>query len=145
MRRQDKNLFVEPIRSGTGVVSAWSASRISSGSGDLVYLEIYAEKGTLRYTSQRPESFDYFLEETQQWINQPVGSHYRPISSFPSGHVPPGWLRSMVHAHYLFLGGEDEKAFVPDLQHGLAVQRLVRETATHLSSFRKQVSVHVKK
>ncbi|WP_299576904.1 Gfo/Idh/MocA family oxidoreductase [uncultured Sunxiuqinia sp.] len=143
----DSDLFsslslVDPV---TRAVGNMSASRISSGSGDLVYLEIYAEKGTLRYTSQRPESFDYFLEETQQWINQPVGSHYKPISSFPSGHVPPGWLRSMVHAHYLFLGGADEKAFVPDLQHGLAVQRLVRETATHLSSFRKQVSVHVKK
>ncbi|MGQ7869196.1 Gfo/Idh/MocA family protein [Sunxiuqinia sp. sy24] len=143
----DSDLFssLSLVDPHTRAVGNMSASRISSGSGDLVSLEIYAEKGTLRYTSQRPESFDYFLEETQQWVTQPVGSHYKPISSFPSGHVPPGWLRSMVHAHYLFLGGADERAFVPDLQHGLAVQRLVRETATHLSSFRKQLSSYVKK
>jgi hypothetical protein len=45
----------------------------------------------------------------------------------------------MVHAHYLFLGGTDEKAFIPDLRHGLEVQRLVRETADHLSAFRDQI------
>ena len=122
----------------TQAVGNLSASRISSGTGDLVHLEIYAEKGTLRYSSHRAESFDYFLEDTQQWITQPVGSNYNPLSSFPSGHVPPGWLRSMVHAHYLFLGGEDEKAFIPDLKHGLEVQRLVRETANHLKLFRTQ-------
>ncbi len=117
-------------------VGTLSASRISSGTGDLVHLEIYAEKGTLRYSSHRAESFEYFLEETGQWTTQPVGSNYTPISSFPSGHVPPGWLRSMVHAHYLFLDGKDEKAYVPDLNHGLEVQRLVRETALHLDTFR---------
>ncbi|WP_423127612.1 Gfo/Idh/MocA family protein [Gaoshiqia sp. Z1-71] len=116
-----------------------SASRISSGTGDLVDLEIYAEKGCLRYSSHRPEQFVYFLEETRQWVTQVVGSHYQPISSFPSGHVPPGWLRSMVHAHYLFLGGPDEKAFIPDLKHGLEVQRLVRETAGYLGEFRKKI------
>lgn len=123
----------------TKAVGNLSASRISSGTGDLVYLEIYAEKGTLRYSSHQAESFEYFLEETQQWVTQPVGSHYKPLTSFPSGHVPPGWLRSMVHAHYLFLDGPDEQAFVPDLRHGLEVQRLVRETADHLSLFRKHL------
>lgn len=123
----------------SGAVGNLSASRISSGTGDLVHLEIYAEKGTLRYSSHRAESFDYFLEETQQWVTQPVGSNYQTISSFPSGHVPPGWLRSMVHAYYLFLGGKDEKAFMPGLKHGLEVQRLVRETADHLQYFRSNM------
>ena len=123
----------DPISNAVGTMSA---SRISSGTGDLVYFEVYAEKGALRFNSQTPDFFEYFLEETGQWIKQPVGSHYKPISSFPSGHVPPGWLRSMMHAHYLFLGGQDEKAFIPDLHHGLAVQRIVRETATYLSKFR---------
>jgi hypothetical protein len=45
----------------------------------------------------------------------------------------------MMHAHYLFIGGKDDKAFVPDLTHGLAVQRIVRETATHLAEFRKAI------
>jgi predicted dehydrogenase len=117
-------------------VGSLSASRISSGTGDLVSLEIYAEKGTLRYSSHHVDYFEYYLEETGQWTRQVVGSNYQPITSFPSGHVPPGWLRSMIHAHYIFLTGNDPKSFIPDLKHGLAVQRIVRETALHLSAFR---------
>ena len=120
----------------TKVVGNMSASRISSGTGDLVYFEIFAEKGALKYSSHNPDHFEYYLEKEECWIKQPIGSHYKPITSFPSGHVPPGWLRSMMHAHYLFLGGKDNKAFIPDLKHGLEVQRIVRETATHLEVFR---------
>ncbi len=122
-----------------------SASRISSGSGDLVDLEIYAEKGTLCFCSHRPDEFRFYLEETGNWVTRAVGSNYLPLGSFPSGHVSPGWLRAMVHAHYLFLGGADEKAFVPDLKHGLEVQRLVRETADHLATFRNQIGLYGKK
>lgn len=144
---KDSDLFslISIVELKTRAVGNLSASRISSGTGDLVHLEIYAEKGTLRYSSHRAESFEYFLEETQQWVSQPVGSHYKPISSFPSGHVPPGWLRSMIHGHYLFLGGRDEKAFVPDLKHGLEVQRLVRETAEHLNTYRNQLEKYGEK
>lgn len=116
-----------------------SASRISSGTGDLVYLEIYAEKGVLRYSSQQSDYFEYFQEETGQWVKNPVGSNYAGVTSFPSGHVPAGWLRSMVHAHYLFLGGKDGAAFIPGLEHGLEVQRLVRQTALHLEQYRNNI------
>jgi predicted dehydrogenase len=120
-----------------GAAGTLSASRISSGTGDLVALEIYAEKGMFRYSSHTVDYFEYYLEETGQWIRQVVGSNYLPLTSFPSGHVPPGWLRSMIHAHYLFIGGKDPKAYLPDLEHGLAVQRLVRETADHLKKYRQ--------
>ncbi|KAF0238075.1 MAG: hypothetical protein FD181_1283 [Prolixibacteraceae bacterium] len=122
----------------TGAVGNMSASRVSSGSGDLVYLEIYAEKGAIRYSSQTSEYFEYYLEGSNQWIKQMVGSNYKPVTSFPSGHVPPGWLRSMVHAHYRFFTGDDATSFNTDLNHGLAVQRIVRETAGHLTIFRKK-------
>lgn len=122
----------------SGAVGNLSASRISSGSGDLVYLEIYGEKGAIRYSSQHSECFEYYTEGSNQWIKQVVGSNYQPVTSFPSGHVPPGWLRSMVHAHYCFFTGNDELSFIPDLTHGLAVQRIVRETATHLTEFRRK-------
>lgn len=122
----------------TKAVGNMSASRVSSGSGDLVYIEIYAEKGAIRYSSQNPESFEYYMEGSNQWIKQMVGSNYKPVTSFPSGHVPPGWLRSMVHAHYRFFTGDDASSFDTNLKHGLAVQRIVRETADHLSVFRKK-------
>jgi hypothetical protein len=44
-----------------------------------------------------------------------------------------------VHAHYLFLGGKDDAAFVPGLEHGLEVQRLVRQTALHLEKYRNNL------
>ncbi|GAP70933.1 predicted dehydrogenase [Bacteroidales bacterium 6E] len=115
-----------------------SASRISSGSGDLVSLEIYAEKGMLRYSSQTSEYFEYYTESSGTWTKRMIGSNYNGITSFPSGHVPAGWLRSLVHAHFLFLGGNDPRAFIPGLDHGLEVQRLVRETASHLEQYRSK-------
>jgi predicted dehydrogenase len=135
---EDSDLFsslslVHPENFAAGTMSA---SRISSGTGDLVSLEIYAEKGMLRYSSHSVDYFEYYLEETGMWTKQVVGSNYLPLTSFPSGHVPPGWLRSMIHAHYIFLGGNDVKAFVPELKHGLAVQRIVRETAVFLKTYR---------
>jgi predicted dehydrogenase len=120
----------------TGAAGHLSASRISAGTGDLVDIEIYAEKGSLHYSSRNPDFFEYYLETEGIRKKQPVGSNYPGISSFPSGHVPAGWLRSMVHAHYIFLGGADDRAFIPTLEHGLEVQRLVRETATFLTNFR---------
>lgn len=138
----DSDLFssVALVDPRSGAAGHLSASRITSGSGDLVHLEIFAEKGALRYTSQTPDYFEYFLEEKACWIRQPVGSNYPGITTFPSGHVPAGWLRSLVHAHYLFLGGHDPEAFIPTLEHGLEVQRLVRETARHLQNFRHSLA-----
>jgi predicted dehydrogenase len=144
---EDSDLFsslslVHPENLAAGTLSA---SRISSGTGDLVSLEIWAENGMLRYSSHSVDYFEYYLEETGQWTRQVVGSNYAPITSFPSGHVPPGWLRSMIHAHYIFLNGNDQKAFVPDLKHGLAVQRLVRETAVYLNEYRNLIQQYGKK
>jgi len=123
----------------TRAVWTISASRISSGTGDNLSIELYADKGALRYSSTTPEYFEYYTEETGLWTRQMVGSNYKPFSSFPSGHVPPGWLRSMVHAHYVFLSDNSNETIVPDIGHGLNVQRLVRETAEHLRSFRKEL------
>jgi len=69
-----------------------------------------------------------------------IASNYKPITSFPSGHVPPGWLRSMIHAHYVFLKGSHNETFVPDIEHGLTVQRVVIQTAGHLKNFRRLIS-----
>jgi len=122
----------------SGAAGTIAASRISSGTGDTLSLELYAEKGCLRLSSATPEYFEYFLEETGSWTRVVTGSNYQPVTSFPSGHVPPGWLRSMIHAHYVFLTGNDPDAFLPDIHHALQVQRLVRETSEHLKSFRKE-------
>jgi len=114
-----------------------SSSRISSGTGDTLSLEFYAEKGAIRYSSLSPDYFEYFTEESGLWVRQQTGSNYNPVTTFPSQHVPAGWHRPMIHAHYIFLKESRDEAVVPDIEHGLQVQRLVRETADHLETFRK--------
>lgn len=124
---------------GSSAVGSLSASRISSGTGDLFSFELYGERGAMRYSTDSPDSFDFYTFESGVWSSKFVGSDYKPASSFPSGHVPPGWLRSMIHAHYVFLTGNNAGHFIPDIEHGLAVQRLVTDTAEHLKIFRKSV------
>jgi predicted dehydrogenase len=116
----------------TGAAGTLAVSRVSAGTGDQLSFELFAEKGALKYSSVTADYFEYYLESTGLWHRQLTGSSYRPLTSFPSGHVPPGWLRSMVHAHYLFLTCKSDEPFFPDIRHGLEVQRLVRQTAEHL-------------
>ena len=137
---KESDLFssISLFDTGTSACGTISASRISSGTGDLSCFEIYAQNGALRYSSKKPEYFEFYIEGKDQWIKQIVNSNYKPASSFPSGHVPPGWLRSLVHAHYLFFTENDTDSFRPGIDHGLAVQRIVRDTSKHLTDFRKK-------
>lgn len=140
--REDSDLFslINIVDNSSGAVGTLSASRISSGTGDYFSIELFASDGALRYSSVSPDSFEFFTEESGVWSRQMVGSSFKPVTSFPSAHVPAGWLRSMIHAHYVFLTGNRNNEFVPDIQHGLAVQRLVTATAEHLSVFRKRIA-----
>jgi len=141
----DSDLFslISLYDESSGAVGTLSASRISSGTGDHFIFELYAERGAFRYTSASPDSYESFTEESGLWTRQAVGSTFKPFTSFPSGHVPAGWLRSMIHAHYVFLTGKDKNDFVPDIKHGLEVQRLVTQTAEHLKVFRELVARHI--
>lgn len=136
----DSDLFsqISLFDEATRAAGTLSASRISSGTGDTLSFEIYAEKGAIRYSTLTPDYYEYFTEEAGSWNKQYAGSTYKDITSFPSGHVPPGWLRAMVHAHYVFLTGSKLEVFIPDIQHGLEVQRIVRESALYLTEFRKR-------
>lgn len=115
------------------------ASRISAGAGDELELEIRCEKCSLRLSTLRPDVLEVFQNDSPgEWRTIRCGSDYLPITKFPSQPAPSGWLRSLIHAHYLFFGGTDGYAFIPDLRHGLTVQRLVRQTAEHLSESKKK-------
>lgn len=114
-----------------------SSSRVSSGTGDSLSFGFFATGGALRYSSETPDFFEYYTEESGTWSRQMTGSSYKPVTTFPSGHVPGGWHRSMIHAHYIFLKNTNSELIIPDISHGLAVQRLVTETAEHLARFRE--------
>jgi predicted dehydrogenase len=140
--RKDSDLFslISVYDDVSEAVGTLSASRISSGAGDCFTFDLFAQEGALRYSSTSPDSFGFYTEKSGLWNRRIVGSSFKPITSFPSAHVPAGWLRSMIHAHYVFLTGNDKNEFVPDIKHGLAVQRLVTVTAEHLKKFRESIS-----
>lgn len=137
--REDSDLFslISLYDDASGAVGTLSASRISTGTGDYFSIELYSGDGALRYSSATPDYFEFYMLETGVWNKKMVGSNFKPVSSFPSAHVPGGWLRSMIHAHYVFLTGNDKHEFVPDIEHGLDVQRLVTQTAGYLKTFRE--------
>jgi predicted dehydrogenase len=137
--REDSDLFslISLYDYATGAAGSLSASRISSGTGDLFSIDLYAQEGALRYSTVTPDYFEFYTSESGVWNRQMTGSNYRPFTSFPSAHVPAGWLRSMIHAHYIFLSGKNQNEFIPDINHGLEVQKLVREAADQLAIFRK--------
>jgi len=128
----------------SGAAGTLSASRISSGTGDNLSIELFAEKGAMRYSSVSADYFEFYKEESGVWCRKMVGSSYGPFSSFPSAHVPPGWLRSIIHSHYVFLTDNNTEIFVPGIDHGLTVQRLVTQTAEHLKAFRKLTSGEIR-
>lgn len=132
--RSDLYSVITIVDRKTGAAGTVSSSRIASGSGDMLSMELYAEKGAIRLSSHEPDILHTYLEETGTWSRLQCGSNYKDISSFPSAHVPPGWLRPMIHAHYVFLTGYKQEAIIPDIEHGLQVQRIVRETAQILNS-----------
>jgi predicted dehydrogenase len=112
----------------TGAIGTATASRISAGTGDSLKLELYGTRGTIKFDTAQPNIYMSYLPD-MGWQRHDVYGDYKPTSTFFAGYSPAGWLRALVHNHYLFLGGEPEISFLPDLEHGIQVQRLVQQIA----------------
>lgn len=104
------------------------ASRVSPKTGDLLTLEIRGTLGSLLFSTDQPVSYKSFLPE-EGWRVHDVNSDHMPESKFPSDYVPSRWLRTLVYNHYLFLRGEPGISMVPDLAHGIRVQRFLQQFA----------------
>ncbi len=122
-------ILLEEINSSA--IGTLVASRITSGAGDHLSLELRASLGSLVFSTDRPDSYDTYLPG-EGWRTHHVLSDYQLSSQFPGIHAPSGWLRALVHNHYLFLGGKPGISFIPDLAHGIQVQRLLQQTANYI-------------
>ena len=121
-------LLEEPT---SGAIGTLVASRISAGAGDHLSLELRGTRGSLHFSTTQPDSYETYLSD-QGWHKHQVLSDYTPEVQFPGKETPSGWIRALIHNHYLFLGGEKGISFVPDLAHGIEVQRLLQQTANFL-------------
>lgn len=112
----------------SGAVGTMTASRVSAGTGDQLSLEIHGTRGAITFNTSQPDTYESYLPD-EGWRRHDTYSDYLPASKFSSGYVPSGWLRALVHNHYLFLGGEPGISFIPDLAHGIQVQKLLQQIA----------------
>lgn len=114
----------------TGAIGTISASRISVGTTDLLEMEIYGTKGSLIFSTKTPDILKICLDyESGNWENLFCGNDYSPYSVFPSNKVSGGWLRSLIHSHYLFF--QEKKvmeAIIPDINHGIEVEKLIHQS-----------------
>jgi predicted dehydrogenase len=115
----------------SGAIGTMTASRISAGTGDQLKLELFGTRGSILFETAQPDIYKSYLPE-EGWQRHDVYSNYQPSSKFYSGYSPSGWLRALIHNHYLFLGGEPDISFIPGLGHGIQVQRLVQQIADSL-------------
>lgn len=115
----------------SGAIGTMVASRVSQGTGDHLSLEIRGTCGALMFDTTKPDFYESYLPELG-WQRHEVMSDYLPASKFPADYAPSGWLRALVHNHYLFLGGDSRNSFIPDLQHGIQVQHLLQQIADHV-------------
>jgi hypothetical protein len=91
-------------------------------------IELRGERGALLFSSSQPDTYETYLPDEGRRKHE-VNSDYQPLTTFPSDYAPSGWLRALVHNHYLFFGGDPVISFVPDLRHGIQVQRLLQDIA----------------
>ena len=116
----------------SGAVGTATASRISAGAGEVLECEIRCVNGGFRLSTERPETLEVFSASSDQSTTLNCASDFEPHSQFPGRSYPAGWLRSFLHANYLFLNDVDRSS-VPDVRHGLIVQRLIRQTSQRLA------------
>jgi predicted dehydrogenase len=121
-------LLEEPTSRAIGTMVA---SRVSAGTGDLMRVELWGSRGTILFDTSHPDVYRSFLPD-EGWREHQAMNYYQPYSKFPSDYTPSGWLRALVHNHYLFLGGESGISFIPDLHHGIIVQKLLQKISEHI-------------
>ncbi|MCB2202399.1 Gfo/Idh/MocA family oxidoreductase [bacterium] len=117
----------------SGAIGTMTASRITAGTGDQLKLELHGTEGSILFDTAQPDCY-YSFQTGESWQRHDVNSDYLPASKFPSDYVPTGWLRALIHNHYLFLGGNPEGSFLPDLAHGVQVQRLIQQIADQFNA-----------
>jgi len=121
-------MLKDPVTGGVGTMVA---SRVSAGTGDSFRLELWGSWGSILFDTTQPDIYRSYLPGAG-WCTHDVMSDYLPASKFPSDYMPTGWLRALIHNHYLFLGGEPGISFIPNLHHGIVVQCLLQDIAENL-------------
>nr|MBQ4320566.1 Gfo/Idh/MocA family oxidoreductase [Clostridia bacterium] len=95
-----------------GAIGTVEASKITVGTNDDLTLEVYGEKGALKFSLMDP-NWLYFYDNTEPTGElggergfkriECVGRYPEPGNVFPSVKAPIGWLRGHVESYHTFL------------------------------------------
>jgi predicted dehydrogenase len=133
--RSDMHTLVVLRDAASGAVGTITASRIAAGHEDSLEVEISGTAGGIRLRSGMPDVLEVCTTANRQdWQSVRCASDYAESSRFPSRASSAGWLRPLIHQHHRFFGPAAAEAdgFVADLEHGLAVQKVLHDVVDML-------------
>jgi predicted dehydrogenase len=113
----------------SGAQGTLFATRFATGAADELNVEIYGERGALKFSLEDANVLNYFDAQakpaTQGWTRIQTGSQYE------GAVVPPprsilGWNRTHAENIYQFLRSlSQDQPFTPDVIDGLRVQQIM--------------------
>lgn len=130
---EDAFYMIAELENGaTGIISA---DKITAGANDDLSIELFGEKGALRFSLMDP-NYLYFYDETARGGSlggekgytaiECVGRYPSPGGSFPSPKAPSGWLRGHVESMYRFLDSISRGVQqAPDFSDAAYVQKIM--------------------
>jgi len=126
----------------SGAVGTVEANKLAFGTNDDLTLEIYGEKGAIRYSLMQPNYLQFYDGNRQggnlggdrgYTLIECVGRFPTPGGIFPSVKAPTGWLMGHVGSMHAFLTAvRDGREASPSFDDGAYIQ-LLMERAYHSS------------
>lgn len=132
-REGTEDAFFAIVKMKDGAEGIIEASKIVQGANNDYFVEIYCEKGALKFDIENP---DWLLCYDANEKPGPYGGErgYKriecfnryPMRSFPSPRHSPGWLGGHMHSIYSFLCAvRDGRPASPSLSEGVYVQMVM--------------------
>ncbi len=125
--------FYMMARTADGAMGTMEVSKLHVGTNDDLTIEIYGEKGALKFSLMEP-NWLYFYDGTAD--AQPIGGDRGfvriecvgryPDIVFPSPKAPAGWLYGHLHSMFTFLSSvANGRPFAPSFEDGAYVQAVM--------------------
>lgn len=146
VRVEDAFTMMTRHRAADGLVCRGliEATKLAPGCEDEMFLEIYGEKGSLRFSLMDSHYLDFFDATRSDrpfggesgWTRIAAGARSEsPLTDFPSPKSTAGWIRAHIASlvHFLDAVGGQRSA-EPDLYQGIRVQRFLDRVESSVRS-----------
>ena len=138
------DIVLMQVRMANGALGEFEISRMGTGATNDMKIEIFGEKGALRFSAEEPSWLEVFDVRDS---DQPAGgmSGFRKVQAVgrfeghkvPDWSMAPGFVTTFVESQYKFLKAvSDDTQPAPSFKDGLHIQEVMQ--ATLLSSDEKR-------